>query len=321
MRRHHELMERLAAADPVRDDEQLSAEERRAADALLARLLTTPVEPRRPRARLRRRVLAVAGAACAVVAALAAIDLVDSDAPGPAVVDRAVAAVTRAGVVYHVLEFTTARTTPPLEGAAARAPHAAVFESWYTSDGRLHRKTFAMRDGQKGRLVEDFAGRRHRGRASGTALLWSESSNMIGESGWGRIGSDLPSLDRFEGPVAQLRALQEQGRLSVDGTTSVDGRRAYRLVSDEVPVLGDKVEIEFTVDAKSYLPLSQRVVSELEGGRTLDVLTRYRVYERLALDDETSRLLALDPHPGAKCSQFAHKLTAERDLGFPNPCR
>jgi hypothetical protein len=27
-----------------------------------------------------------------------------------------------------------------------------------------------------------------------------------------------------------------------------------------------------------------------------------------------------DPHPDAKCSEFAHKLTEQRDLGFPNPC-
>jgi hypothetical protein len=321
MRRNRELMDRLAAADPLRAGEQLSPEDRREADALLTRLLATPVEPAAAPRRLRRRVLAVAGAACAALAALAAIDLLDSDTSGPAVVDKAVAAVNRAGVVYHVLEFATSRQSPPLEGAAADAPHEAVFESWYTSDGRRHRKTFAMRDGQKGRLVEDFAGRRHPGRASGTALLWSESSNTIGESGWGRVGSDLPILDSSEGPGVQLRALQEQGRLRVDGTTSVDGRRAYRLVSDKVPVLGDQVEIEFTVDAESYLPLSQRVSSELEGGRKLDVLTRYRVYERLPLDDETSGLLALDPHPGAKCSEFAHELTEERDLGFPNPCK
>ena len=29
---------------------------------------------------------------------------------------------------------------------------------------------------------------------------------------------------------------------------------------------------------------------------------------------------ALDPHPGAKCSELAHELTEGKDLGFPNPC-
>ena len=64
MRRHEELMGRLAAADPVRDREPLTPEAQREADALLARLLATPVEPatapRRPRSQLRRRALAVA---------------------------------------------------------------------------------------------------------------------------------------------------------------------------------------------------------------------------------------------------------------------
>jgi hypothetical protein len=323
MPRERELMERLAAADPLRDAEQLTAEDQREADALLARLLAGPVapaaEPRRPRSRLRRRALAVAGAACAAVAALAAIDLVDPDTPGSHVVDRAVAAVTRAGVVYHVLEFTTA-SAPSLPEAALRAPQTALIESWYTSDGRLHRKVFAVREGQKGRLVEDFAGRQHPDRTSGSALLWDPSYNTISESGWGSIDTDVPYLDSFADPGAQLRALQEQGRLRVAGTTSLDGNRAYRLVSDKSTVLGEEVEVEYTVDAESYLPLSRRVSAERGGEPTQEVVTRYRSYERLALDDATGRLLALDPHPDAKCSEFAHELTEERDLGFPNPC-
>jgi len=321
MRRHEELMERLAAADPVRDDEQLTPEEQREADALFARLVTTPVEPvAAPRApRLRRRALAVVGTACAAVAALAAVDILDSDAPGPSVVDRAVAAMTREGVVYHVVEFMTILSPPP-EGAA-EGPQDGIFESWYTSDGGLHRKTFEVRDGQKGRLVEDFAGRTVGGGSSGTALQWQLSSNRIGESGWGRSGDGPPGLDSFSDPGGQLRALQEDGRLRVAGTTTVDGRRAYRLVSDPVTLRGSEDQTEFTVDAETYLPLSQRSWSDLDGERTWELVTRYRVYERLPLDDETSRLLALDPHPDATCSEFAHELTEERDLGFPNPCR
>src|SRR3954452_789017 len=107
MRGHDELMERLAAADPVRDREPLTPEAQREADAMLARLLATPAtEPRRPR--LRPRALAVAGAACVALAVFIAINLLGSKAPGPSVVDRAVAAVTRGGV-YHVVELMTVR--------------------------------------------------------------------------------------------------------------------------------------------------------------------------------------------------------------------
>ena len=54
------------------------------------------------------------------------------------------------------------------------------------------------------------------------------------------------------------------------------------------------------------------------------VVTAARSYNHdvllLTKDEGTAGLLALDPHPDAKCSQFAHELTEERDLGFPNPC-
>ena len=319
MRRHEELMERLAAADPVRDREPLTPEAQREADALLARLLATPVEPaaapRRRRFQLRRRGLAVAGAACAALAGVAAIDLVDSNAPGAGVVDRAVAAVTRAGSVYHVVELVTFRA----EGGRREAPQAFYFESWYTSDGRLHRKTFRVRDGKQGRLVEDFAGRRRRpDRENGPALQWDASSNTIGESGF--AGGDLAYLGPFEDPGSRLRTLRDQGRLRVAGTTTVDGKRAYRLVSGMFTADEDTVSIEVTVDAKTYLPLSQRLSLETRTGQKMVTLTRYRAYERLALNDESRGRLALDPHPTAKCSEFAHQLTQDRDLGFPNPC-
>jgi hypothetical protein len=283
------------------------------------------IEPRGPRSRLRRGALIAAGAACAAVAALTAIDLLDSETPGPAVVDRAVAAVTRAGVVYHVVELATSRESPPPEDAR-EGPQELLIESWYTSDGRLHRKGFAVRDGQRGRLMEDFAGRRSPGRAVGSALRWDALTNTISESGFGgRLAGSAPYLESFADPGAQLRALHQEGRLRLAGTTEVGGTRAYRLVSDMITVGKDEqLEIEFTVDAETYLPLSQRGSLDLGEGRTLEVLTRYRVYERVPLNDETSRMLPLDPHPDAKCAPFAHELTEERaeerDLGFPNPC-
>jgi hypothetical protein len=292
---HEDLMERLAAADPVRDREPLTPEAQREADALLERLLATPVaEPRRPR--VRRPVLAVAGVACAALAAFVAINLLGSKAPGPSVVDRAVAAVSRGGV-YHVVELMTVR--------GPGQPSEIDSESWYTHDGRLHRKTF---DG-KHRLVEEIAGRKR------SILRWDPSSNTIEESGV--AGGGLPFLDPFSDPGARLQALQKQGKLRAAGTTTVDGKRAYRLVSGTVPVDKDRMQVEVTVDAKTFLPLRQRLTLTMAAGPKVVATTRYRVYERAGLNDRTERRLALDEHPGAKCSKFAHE---QRGLGFPNPC-
>ena len=247
-----------------------------------------------------------------MLAGFAAVDLLDSDTAAPSVVDRAAAAVTRGGV-YHVVELMTFRA----EGTPG-ASRSLVFESWRTPDGRLHRKTFRVRDGQQGPLVEDFAGRKRAGRESGAALQWDPSSNTIGESGF--AGGDLPFLGPFEDPGARLRTLRKQGRLRSAGTTTVDGKRAYRLVSGTFSVDKDQVEIEIAVDTETYLPLSQRVSVETSAGQKLEASTRYRTYERLATNDESRGRLALDPHPGAKCSPSAHELTEQRDLGFPNPC-
>jgi hypothetical protein len=44
------------------------------------------------------------------------------------------------------------------------------------------------------------------------------------------------------------------------------------------------------------------------------------VYERLPLNERNRAFLDLDPHPGAKCSQFAGELRGDKGVGFGNPC-
>jgi hypothetical protein len=84
---------------------------------------------------------------------LAATSLVDSDAPGGGIVERAVAAVTREDVIYHVVERSRAEVSYEDEATTI------YNESWHTSEGHIHQRTFAARDGRKGRLLQDFAGR------------------------------------------------------------------------------------------------------------------------------------------------------------------
>jgi hypothetical protein len=324
-------MEKLAAADPLRDGERLTPEEEREADALLTRLLATPPAGAERRGRGRRRVrrwtLAAAAVVGAAAAVLAATSLVDSDAPGGGIVERAVAAVTQDDVIYHVVERT--RVEASFEPGRVRAHY---IESWHTSEGHIHQRTFASRDGRKGRLLEDFAGRQLPGRRGGPLLRWQARSNTITEGGFGRgpdTGSGAPALDPFSEPGAQLRRLEEQGRLRVAGTTRVGDERAYRLVSGPVShrQLRDGEErVEFLVDADTYLPLALRYSSVHSSSdpefpiSRIDIFVRYLVYERLPLNEKNRAFLDLDPHPGAKCSDFAHELRGKRGVGFPNPC-
>ncbi len=320
MRPSHDLMKRLAAADPLRDAERLTADEQREADALLTQLLATPVAPeRRPAARPRTRRWALAATASAGVAlaAFAAGNLLDSDAPGPDVVELAVAAVSAEDAVYHTVDRRR------VEGSDFR-PATAYFESWHTTDGRLHQRSYAARGGRRGRLIGDFAGRRAPGRRGGPAMRWDASTNTIYSNRFGSVtpSRGAPSIDPFGDPGTALRALEAQGRLRLAGKTRVDGRDAYRLTSGTVEGFapGTRERVVFIVDAETYLPLLTHFNQRASDGGTLDLSIRYLVYERLPLDARTRAQLDLDPHPGAKCSPGADETMGRGSLGFSNPC-
>jgi hypothetical protein len=325
MRPREDLMEKLAAADPLRDAEQLSPAEQGHADALLARLLATPVdddarERGARRRRPRRWALVATGALCSALAALGAVDLLDSDTPGPGVVEKAVAAVTQGGAVYHVLERSHVTPIGPQEVGPLRL----YFEYWHTTGGRLHRKTFAVDGPRRGKLLEDMAGRRRTGRRGGPVLSWHARSNTIHAMGFaiGPSPTGAPNLDPYADPGTRLRMLERQGRLRLAGTTRVGDRRAYRLVSGAVPskIKGQEVSTEFVVDAESYLPLTQRQSVRYGSGEGVDFFTRYLVYERLPLNRRTRDALDLDPHPGAKCAPSFEGKRKPEPVGFPNPC-
>ena len=320
MRPGGDVIDRLAAADPRRDAEHPSPQEQSEADALLARLLATPVQSAQPRLRAKRWVLIATGALCSVAAGFAAVNLLDSDAPGPDVVERAVAAVSQGRAVYHVLERS--RGIPV--GGDGFGQMTFYYEYWNTPGGRMHHKTFAADGGHRGKLLSEMAGRRRPGRNGGPVLMWDSRSNMIYPAGFGfrPIIRGTPSIDRFSDPGTQLRTLEEQGRLRVAGTTRLGDREAYRLVSGDVPgkVKGAFARVEFLVDSETYLPLAQRQSVRHPSGHGFDSFTRYLVYERLPLNSRTRGRLDLDPHPGAKCSPMFEGGRKPEPLGFPNPC-
>jgi hypothetical protein len=315
----HDLMERLAAADPVAGDERLGPEQQREADALLERLLATPAEaPTRATRRRRRWPQLVAATGVVAVAVFAALSLLDSDeGPTPNVVGKAVAALTQKDVIYHAKAIADARAPEFPEGTPS-----LYLESWHTTSGRLHRRTYAVKDGRKGRAYDDFAGQRRPGRLGGPALRYDPYTNSILLSGFGRDLSvkGAPGIDPFN-PGNGLRELQAEGRLHFAGRVQVDGRPAYRLASGTVSGEGGTRErSEIVVDAQTYLPREARVFARTRSGATRSVVWHYMTYEKLPLNDETEHLLALAPHPGAKCSRDARLPNPRGPLGFPNPC-
>ena len=234
---------------------------------------------------------------------------------GGGVVDKAVAAVTRDDVVYHVVQRTH-DTTP---GEPARA---AYLESWHTTDGLMHEKVFAARGNRRGPLLGEMAGRRRPGRSSGPALAYDPRENTITRIGFGRArdADSVPDLDPFGDPSARLRTLQQRGELRAAGTTRFAGRRAYRLVARSASWRDfDYERIEFLVDAETYLPLAQRVSVRVNPDLAYRFFTRFLVYERSPLDARSRGLLALDPHPGATCR--TGRASGKSGLGFPDPCR
>jgi hypothetical protein len=323
MGRRDDVMERLGAADPLPDGERLTSDEQREADALLARILATPPAPEqrpRPQTAPRRCTLVAVGAACSLLVAFAAVNLLDSEnSPAPNVIARAVAAVSADEAVYHVLDRRRVRASdfPGNNGAA-------YFESWHTTDGSRHEKVFADGHGRPGKLLGELAGRRAPGRRGGPMVRWDARANTIYSGRFGTLPGNrgAPSLDPNSDPGATLRALEDQGRLRLDGTVDVDGRRAYRLVSGTVPskFRGSRESVEFLVDADTYLPLASRFVERARPGHRYELIIRYLVYKRLPLDARSRAKLDLDPHPGAKCALGADETMGRGSLGFPNPC-
>jgi hypothetical protein len=316
-----DLMKAVAAADPLPDAERLPPAASHEAERLLARLLATPPEGQIPEAhapqrRWQRWSLVAAGVACCAAVVFAAINLVDSDTPGPGVIEKAIAAVTQEESVYHVVQRK--RGTGNVPGA-----HGGPFyvESWNSSDGRMHEKVFAAKGRRRGRLLEEVAGRRLPGRTGGPLLRYDGRQKVIYPSGFGAVpGADkLPTIDPNGDPAASLRGLQARGLLHVDGTTRIRDRRAYRLVSDPIGLFkGDGERYEYTVDSETYLPLTQRW-SLHRGSERLSFVAEFLVYERLALDARSRALLDLDSHAGADCALGAGEL-GRRRLGFANPC-
>jgi hypothetical protein len=296
----HDPIEALAEADPAPGAERLTADEQLEAEALLARITAEPVAAPRQRLRVRRWAPAVAIAG-ALALVLAVASVVDDDAPGPSIVDKAIAAVSAENAVYHVVELT--RAVDISGGREHPFPYPVYIESWHGSNGAMHQKMFRARNGHRGELISEMAGRmypRTRGRFGGPAVAYDPEENTIRHMRFGRFPVRTPVINSNTDPGADLRELERHGRLRVAGTTQVDGREAYRLVSGPVPGTpkGSVDRLEYVVDAETYYPVSLRWRHHFRR-HVIEINTRFLVYERLPLDARGRELLRLDSHPGA----------------------
>jgi hypothetical protein len=290
-----ELMERLTAADPLPEKERLTDVEQAEADALLARILASERE-RAARRHARRWVLAVAVSACALALAVTLVDALDEGAPGPGVVDRAVAAVSEPNSIYHTIEVLRFNA---IDGQRAQSGYT---EAWYGPNHRTHRKGYDFRHGHRGRLRFEEVSRlwpKPNGRFGGRGAAYDPERNRIVHLRVGRMSNDrIPFFDPNGDPAAGMRQLEREGRLRLVGSERFDGKRVYRLTSGPFKLGGLRHRIEYLVDARTYYPVFMRWVG-LSAGQVL-AETRYLTYERLPFDAEHRELLRMDPHPGAK---------------------
>src|SRR5215212_6013430 len=272
------LIDQVRDADPVPEAERLSPAEQREAEALLARLVAEPLEARtRPRrATLRRFAVASVGTACAV--------------------EKAVAAVSDEDAVYHIVALSRFPDEAPTETLR----EGTYAESWNARDGSMHRKLWQLQGDGKGPFLGELALSPRDADGRATTLQYDATTDTLTR---GMVELDrneqAPELYPESDPAESLRRLQSEGRLRVDGTTEIDGKDAYRLVSGPLPGPEGHGQnsYEYLVDAETYYPLSLPFVSRV-GDASFTANTRYLTYERLPQNEQTGEQLELDARPG-----------------------
>jgi hypothetical protein len=284
-------MERLTAADPLPEAERLTDAERAEADALLARIVAE--EPKRASRPRRRWVPAVVATAAAIALALIVIDVVDQGAPGPSVVDRAVAAVSVENSIYHTVAVLT-------------YGHQHGYREGWFGPRVTRQKLYAFRDGRRGKLLLEEVIRprlTRAGRHRHVGIVFDAEHNLIQRIPMGGGGgeSDFPEIDPSRDPAAGLRELQREGRLRLVGSEEFEGRKVYRLVGDVAHQRGIRVNrLVYLVDAETYHPVLLEWVFAQHGPARVRFTARFTTYERLPATAENHKLLKMDPHPGAR---------------------
>ena len=282
-----DLLERVSAANPV--SLELDAEDRRAAERLCERVVSTPAGTARSRRAPRRR-LTLAAAAGVLGLALAVLVLAGR---GPSVAERAYAAVSADQGVFHVVMRMSADVPPELDGMPVPAGTRET-EAWFDVEGASwHSVQYEIRDGRRVMVSEAAS---------------SPEGNAIRESAGEppRVSEPIGPQDvaPFD-PMAEFKAAYRAGRVREEGETTVDGRRAHRLVVDHpAPAVRDPgFDVRSSrsvslIDAETLHPIEtvNESVVERNGRRgTLRTVTRFTTYEILGRTPENLALLEMQP--------------------------
>jgi hypothetical protein len=306
-----DVLERLAAANPVSECPQPNLEEFRARfdeqlemPSPLARTASPDAHSWR-RSRWPKRSLRVVVAAAGVAAALTIVALSSQTDSGIPLVQRAYAATDPAGGIVYYLTSTRSSF-----GSGARASstesRAQVWRSGSRSR-RLETHTTDLRDGQaqQGDSYEEVDERVARGELSST---YSSSTNTVFKGLLAFTGRNPPG-SRYckvsvtcalmtEDPVLALRALYAAGAMHEVGHSQLDGKTLTVL---EVSSL------------KQSRISAQRVLLDPKTGAPVELITQYgsqlgaltsttifHSYEHLKLTEQTERLLSFRAHPHAR---------------------
>ncbi len=216
----------------------------------------------------------------------------------PSAADRAYAAVSKP-TLYHVVVRSTIDAPAFLQRELDLPRGVEVTESWYDlKRPAYHYVAYDLRDGRR-IFVMEAAGDRT-----------SETLRMVPGSVPGRapyVMTGKPrEVERFD-PTAQFKAAYRSGNVRQQGTVTVAGRRAYRLVIEHD--VGPVTDPQFIVrssssvmlfDAQTLTPIESvdRVVFEINGRRgTLRGRLRYTTFETLPRSPENLAKLTITKQP------------------------
>jgi len=293
------LLERLRAANPVPDcgappikdlwrklDQELAASADRLSPAEGG---PTPRRERRGRAvRIRLAILLGLLGAVAVVAALA------SRGAAPSIAARAYAATASDVNVIHYVEID--HVMPVSAGTVATGSRADV----WISGSRSHRvRTSYLSERGQHTVLRDES-------AVDGALFQGYQSNTIFEGRMPIPGSIRASCGAVTScgfdptdPVTTVRELYNAGQLHDAGQTLLNGRRVD-VITSKRPATAGPAKVRILIDPQTFIPVEiVETYDSPPGQRFLTATTTIKNYQRLPLTQQTSKLLAMRPHPHA----------------------